>query len=85
MAHSIAMEEVEDVILELLAAARPGRSISPEEVARALDDENWRQRLPQVRAAAQALARAGRLAILRRGKVVNPEELRGVWRLGAVG
>lgn len=72
---------VEEVIFELLAAVAPGKSITPEEVARALDPEGWRRWLGQVRPAAIGLARQGRLVILRHGKPADPDTLKGVWRM----
>ena len=72
---------VEEVIFELLASLPAGKSVSPEEVARALDPDGWRRRLGQVRPAAIGLARAGRLVILRHGKPADPDTLKGVWRM----
>ena len=54
------------------------------EVARALaggDDGPWRPLMGRVRQAAMALARQGRVEILRKGKPVPPVEVRGVIRL----
>src|SRR5579875_2687002 len=70
------MSSLEAVIFERLAAAGPGRSVSPEEVARAADPERWRSRLPQVRATAIGLARAGRLVILLHEKTATPESFK---------
>jgi hypothetical protein len=72
---------VEETIFSLLAAKDAGKSVSPEEVARAADAENWRRLLPQVRATAVGLARAGRLVITRHGKPADPDSFRGVYRL----
>jgi hypothetical protein len=72
---------IEEAIFALLAEREPGKSIDPSEAARAVDAEGWRRVLPQVRATAVGLARQGRLAILRHGKPVNPDGLRGVYRL----
>jgi hypothetical protein len=71
----------ETVIFELLAKVAPGKSVSPEEVARAMDPEGWRRRLPQVRATAVGLARDGRVTILRHNKPADPDKFRGVYRL----
>ena len=38
--------------------------------------------MPQVRRAAVKLALAGRLVIYRKGKPVDPEDFKGVYRLG---
>jgi hypothetical protein len=74
---------IEDTILALLADVAPGRSVAPEDVARALDAEGWRRRLPQVRATAVGLARQGRVVITRHGKPADPDTFKGVWRLRA--
>ena len=76
-------EAVETAIFDLLARLPPGKSVSPEEVARAVDAETWRRILPQVRATAVGLARQGRLTILRHGKPADPDRFKGVWRMRA--
>lgn len=74
--------EVETAIFELLnAKIAPGKSISPEEVARAIDPEGWRRLLGHVRAVARGLARQGRLVILRHNKPADPEDFKGVYRI----
>jgi hypothetical protein len=77
-------EAVEEAILAL--AGRPGapRTIDPAEPARALagDAEDWQRLLPAVRRSAIRLAKAGKLVIYRKGKPVDPEDFRGVYRLG---
>jgi hypothetical protein len=72
---------LEATLLDMLAALPPGKSASPEEVARAADPEGWRRQLPRVRAIARGLAREGRLVILRHNKPADPETFRGVYRL----
>jgi hypothetical protein len=72
---------VEAVLLDILGQLAPGKSASPEEVARAADPEGWRGRLPQVRAIAVGLARDGRVTILRHNKPADPDKFRGVYRL----
>jgi uncharacterized protein DUF3253 len=74
--------DVESAIFDLLnAKVAPGKSISPEEVARAVDPEAWRRLLGQVRAVARGLARQGKLVILRHNKPADPEKIKGVYRL----
>ena len=48
--------QVETTIFDLLAKAPPSKSISPEEVARAVDPDSWRKLLGHVRATAIGLA-----------------------------
>lgn len=76
-------DPIEAAIFDLLAKVAPGKSIAPEEVARAIDPEGWRRTLSRVRAAAVGLARAGRLVITRHGKPADPDTFKGVYRLRA--
>jgi hypothetical protein len=73
--------EIEAAIFDLLAKVAPGKSVSPEEVARAADPESWRRTLGHVRAVARGLARQGRLVILRHNKPADPDDFKGVYRL----
>jgi hypothetical protein len=72
---------IDEAIFSLLAEVEPGKTVSPEAVARAVDAEGWRRQLPQVRAAAVGLARQGRLVITRHGKPADPDSFKGVYRL----
>jgi hypothetical protein len=72
---------IEDALFALLAAIPPGKSVSPEDVARAVDPEGWRRSLGQVRAVAVGLARQERLVILRHNKPADPNSFKGVYRL----
>ena len=74
---------IEDTIFNLLAAAAAGKTIAPEDVARALDAEGWRRLLSQVRATAVGLARQDRLVITRHNKPADPNGFKGVWRMRA--
>ena len=74
-------DPVARAILELLATVPRGRSISPVAAARAFaltrarpgdPPDAWRRYLPAVRQQALHLARARRIAILRKGKPVDP-------------
>ncbi len=80
---------VEAVIMSLCAREPQGGTISPIDAARAFadsrgeDELGWRSHLGEVRRAAVKLALEGRLVIYRKGKVVDPADFRGVYRLGA--
>lgn len=74
-------DEVETVIFDLLGKAGAGKSVSPEEVARAVDPDGWRRMLGRVRGTAIGLARQGRLVITRHGKPADPDDFKGVYRL----
>ncbi len=71
-----------DAILALVNERGPGKTICPTEAARAVSEEHWRKVLPDVRAEAVRLAKAGAIAIYRKGKPVNPDAFKGVYRLG---
>ncbi len=78
---------VEDTILELLQARGSERTIGPMDVARALGGDHpdgWGPLMPQVRRAAVRLMKQGRLVILRKGRPVDPDDFRGVYRLALV-
>lgn len=73
----------EQVILALLAARPPGKTVSAEEVARAMaPGTGWQAHLGAVRRAAVTLALDGRLVIYRKSKPVDPTDFKGVYRLG---
>ena len=77
------MGAVEETILALLErrAGRAGsNSICPSEAARALADD-WRPLMPEVRAAAYAMADRGELEVTQRGEVVDGRTARGAIRL----
>ena len=48
--------EVESAIFDLLGRLPEGKSISPEQVARAVDEPGWRRELGKVRPVAMGLA-----------------------------
>ncbi len=78
-------------ILTLLAEQAPGKSVSPEDAARAYaagrarpgdPPDLWRRYLKTAREQAMHLARAGRIVILRKGKPADPSHrIRGLIRL----
>lgn len=86
MTHSISPgpAALRAAILELLAAREAGKSICPSEAARALagsDERQWSRLMKPVRGVAVDMARAGEIEIRRKGKPVDPEGFRGVYRL----
>ncbi len=74
---------VRDAILELTLAKGAGKTITPEDAAKAVSPENFVRVLKDVRAEAIRLHKAGAIAIYRKGKPVeNPDTFKGVYRLG---
>ncbi len=79
---------LDTIIADLCAHVPEGRTICPTDAAKAFadargeDELGWRSHLGEVRRAAVRLALEGRLVITRKGKVVDPTDFRGVYRLG---
>jgi hypothetical protein len=72
---------IEETLLGLLSQVRDGESISPNDVAKAVNAEQWRRELPKVRGVIIGLARQGKLEVLRKGKPIEPEGFKGVYRV----
>jgi hypothetical protein len=76
---------LEDTLLALAAARGPDKTFCPSEAARALGGphpDGWGQLMTPVRRMAVRLAHEGRLVIYRKGKPVDPDDFKGVYRLG---
>ena len=72
---------IEETLLGILSQVRDGESISPNDVAKAVNAEEWRRELPKVRGVIIGLARQGKLEVLRKGKPIEPEGFKGVYRV----
>lgn len=71
-------------INEHLAKAGEGKTISPSDVARAMagkDEKAWSQLMKPLRRVCIAMAKDGEIEIRRKGKIADPDEFRGVYRL----
>ena len=77
------IEAITDAMLRIAAERGTEKSLCPTDVARAVSTENWRPLLGAVRKVAADLARQGKIEILRKGKPINPDDMRGVIRLRA--
>ena len=77
------IEAITATLLRLAAERGPAKSLCPTDVARAVSAEEWRPLLGAVRKVAADLARQGKIEILRKGKPINPDDMRGVIRLRA--
>ena len=75
---------IEKTLLGLAAERGPGRTICPSEAARALGGEHpdgWGPLMQPIRRIAVRLMKEGRIVILRKGRPVDPDDFRGVYRL----
>ena len=75
---------IEETLLGLVTERVAEKTVCPSEVARALGGphpDGWGPLMQPVRRVAVRLAHAGRVAILRKGKPVDPDDFRGIYRL----
>ena len=77
-----AADSLDEAILAVLARSG-AKTLSAPEIAHAIAADNgWHDLLTPIRRSAVALAQAGRLVIYRKGKPADPNDFRGVYRLG---
>ena len=77
-------EELAETILTLVAERGDGRTLGPMDVARALGGDHpdgWGPLMQPIRRVAVQLMKDGRLVITRKGRPVDPDDFRGVYRL----
>lgn len=78
------MQRIEDSILRTIAERGPDKSACPSEISREIaggHPDQWGPMMQPVRRVAVRLANEGRLVITRKGKAVDPNDFRGVYRL----
>jgi len=78
-------EQLEETLMGLAAARGPDKTFCPSEAARALGGphpDGWGPLMMPVRRVAVRLAHEGRIVIYRKGKRVDPDDFKGVYRLG---
>lgn len=77
---------VREAILSLTAEKGAGKTIAPEDAAKAISPDHFVRVLKDVRAEAIRLHKAGLIAIYRKGRPVeDPDTFKGVYRLGLPG
>jgi hypothetical protein len=77
-------EELEATMLALVTERGVGRNLDPTDVARAVGGdrpEGWGPLMQPIRQAAVRLMKAGRIVILRKGRPVDPDDFKGIYRL----
>jgi hypothetical protein len=81
----IPVERLEAALLSLVSARGVGGTICPSEAARAVGgnhSDGWGPLMQPVRRIAVRLARLGRIVIYRKGRPVDPDNFKGVYRIG---
>ena len=84
----VAPERIEETILALIEERGPGKTICPSEAARAIagdKPDEWSRLMGPVRQVAVRLMKQGRIVIRRKGKPVDPDDFRGVYRIAGPG
>ena len=87
-APQIADEDISRTIVALCNDRGEGKTICPTDAAQGAAREAggdalaWRDLIGRVRRVAVRLAKAGTIVIYRKGKPVDPDDFRGVYRLG---
>lgn len=82
--HPIDAAALRAELVRQIAALAPGKSLCPSDIARALGGthpDQWSRLMPAVRRTAIDMAKSGNLVILRKGKIADPDDFRGVYRL----
>lgn len=77
-------ELLAETIIDLAQRRGPGKTICPSEAARAIagdQPEAWSRLMPHIRRAAVQLMKDGRIAILRKGRPVDPDDFKGIYRI----
>ncbi|MCP4369336.1 MAG: DUF3253 domain-containing protein [Deltaproteobacteria bacterium] len=77
----ISDEAIVETIIQMCAAAGRDSVVRPEDVAQELFPEEWQTLLSRIRLTARQLTEAGHIQILRKGKPVDPNDFKGVYRL----
>jgi hypothetical protein len=80
-----AAARIEETMIALVAVRGEGKTICPSEVARAIAGEHpdaWGRLMQPVRKVAVRLTKEGRVAIMRKGKPADPDDFKGVYRIG---
>ncbi len=82
--HRVRAGQIRDVLLLMAAESPSGKPIGPDAIARAIAGKNekvWRRLMKPVKDEAVRLAKDGKVILLRKGKPVDPDRLRGLYRI----
>lgn len=77
----ISDEMVVETILQMCTAAWPDETVRPEDIAMTLYEPEWQILTKRIRLAVKQLSEAGHIQILRKGKLVPPDDFKGVYRV----
>ena len=83
--HIASHAQIRDTVLRMLDEREPPKTVCPSEVARGLagsDEKVWRLLMQPVRRAVVELAGEGRVGVYRKGRLVDPQDFKGIYRIG---
>ena len=84
------LDPVAEYILSELSALKDDEMMSPEEMAKIVADmrrkpkdgpQLWRKYMHAVKQQAIFLARSGKVDIMRKGQVADPNDFKGIWKM----
>jgi hypothetical protein len=82
--HRVKAGQIRDVLLLMAAESPFGKPIGPDAVARAIagkDEKVWRRLMKPIKDEAIRLAKDGKVILVRKGKPVDPDRVRGLYRI----
>ena len=77
-------DEIRQAIASAVMERGAGKTVCPSEIARTLagsDEKVWRLMMAPIRLEAVSMAKAGEVRILRKGRPVDPDDFKGIYRL----
>lgn len=80
-------DALEQAALRLIAALPPGKTMAPGDIAQEVAGkaaDQWGPLMQPLRRIVVRLAKEGRLVIYRKGTPADPDDFKGVYRLGPV-
>lgn len=75
-------ELIFDTIMQMVNT-NPEKAVRPQDIAMRLVEDDWQDFLKRIRLFARQLAYEGYVNIIRKGKVADPDDFRGVYKIGA--
>lgn len=82
--HRVKAGQIRDVLLLMAVESPSGKPIGPDAVARAIagkDEKVWRRLMKPIKDEAVRLAKDGKVILVRKGKPVDPDRVRGLYRI----
>jgi len=79
--RKVSDDEIRDTILAMCREVGLAGSIKPEAVAQTVLPDFWQTLTKRIRLTSKQLAVAGKIVILRKGQIADPNDFKGLYRL----